>query len=389
MCSMSLDVESAGQVGEVCPVMAGHDSVLVSIRIAPDGSLSPGVKRMDFPGSIASEDDLEDYLTRPSAALVGAIRSLTSPLVILGAGGKMGPTLAVRARRAAEAAGHPLEIVAISRFGQGQARDWLAKRGIRTVSADLLDPGAVRGLPDAVNVVYLVGQKFGTSQAPARTWAVNTLIPVFAAERYRHARMVALSTGNVYPLGRAVARGSVESDPLHPVGEYANAAVARERLFEYCSRRDGTAIALIRLFYAVELRYGVLLDLASWIREGLPIPLANGWFNCIWQGDANDMILRSFALAASPPTGWNLCGPEPFAVRDIALRLGVRLGHEPRFSGAESDTALLGNAAPICGVLGTPPTPIDRVLDWVADWVRRGGPTLGRPTHFEMRDGNY
>lgn len=344
---------------------------------------------MDLPDSIATETELDEWLTRPSADLIASIPSLASPLVILGAGGKMGPSLAIRARRAAAAAHHPLDVVAVSRFTDPRQRDWLESHSVTTLSADLLDPDAVARLPDSTHVVYLVGLKFGTAAAPAATWAANTLAPVHAAQRYRHARLVALSTGNVYPPSNPARGGSVETDPLEPLGEYANAAVARERLFEYCSNRHGTAIALLRLFYAVELRYGVLLDLARRIATDTPVPLANGWFNCIWQGDANDLILRAFPLAASPPTAWNLCQPELFSVRTVAARLGTLLGREPRFEGDEAPTALLGNARPICQTLGPPPTPLDPILDWVVDWVKRGGRTLNRPTHFEIRSGRY
>jgi hypothetical protein len=208
-------------------------------------------------------------------------------------------------------------------------------------------------------------------------------------ERYPNARIVALSTGNVYPLSEASRGGSLETDPLTPLGEYPNAAVGRERVFEFFSSRHGAPMALLRLYYAVELRYGVLVDLAQKVHRGEPIPLANGYFNCIWQGDANEMILRALALTESPATVWNLCRPEIFSVREVATRLGELLGCEPRFSGAETKTALLGNAARICAALGPPPTSLDTMLSWIAHWVKLGGRNLGKPTHFEVRDGNY
>lgn len=344
---------------------------------------------MAVPDNFPSESALDDWLTRPCARLIEFIRTLSSPLVILGAGGKMGPTLAVLARRAAEAAQHPLEVIAASRFSDPRIRVWLEERGVRTCSVDLLEADGVRRLPDAQNVVYMVGLKFGTSQAPAMTWAVNTLVPERVAARYPQARIAAISTGNVYPLAEVRRGGSVETDSLHPLGEYANAAVARERLFEYFSRRQHTPVVLLRLFYAVELRYGVIADLARQIQAGTPIPLANGWFNCIWQGDANAMIIRGLDLAASPPAVWNLCRPELFSVREVANKLGTFLDRAPEFTGAESQTALLGNAAGLCRILGEPPTPMDTIIRWVADWVRSGGRTLERPTHFEVRDGQY
>lgn len=344
---------------------------------------------MTDPSGFSSETELEAWLTRPRPALIQFIRSVSSPLVILGAGGKMGPTLAVLARKAADHAGHPLDIVAVSRFSDVATRLQLEQSGITTLSRDLLDPNQVRDLPAARNVVYLVGLKFGTTQNPALTWAVNTLVPFHVVNRYPDARIVALSTGNVYPLSPVGRGGSVETDALTPVGEYANAAVARERVFEFCARQHGARVVLLRLFYAVELRYGVVADLARRIHAGAPVPLANGAVNCIWQGDANDLILRSLALADPAPSAWNLCRPECFQVRELAHQLGVELGRSPQFEGSESPTALLGNAARLCVALGEPPTRIETILRWVARWVQQGGRHLGKPTHFEVRDGQY
>jgi dTDP-4-dehydrorhamnose reductase len=333
---------------------------------------------------------LDLLLSRPSRQLIESIRDVASPLVIFGAGGKMGPTLALMARRAADAGGCDLEIIAVSRFNAtAAAREWLEERNVTTLSCDLLQAKSVEQLPDSKNVIYLAGQKFGTGTAPAATWSVNTIAPCRVADRYSRARLVALSTGNVYPLSEVSKGGSVESDPLTPVGEYANSAVARERVMEFFSLRDGAPLALMRLCYAVELRYGVLLDIAQKVHEEKQIDLANGYFNCIWQRDANDMILRSLALAASPPTVWNLCRPEVFSVREVAGKFGELFERAPRFTGTESPTALLCNARPLCDKLGDPPTPMTQVLTWIADWVRMGGSTLGKPTKFEVRDGKY
>lgn len=361
---------------------AGTDHTLVMTQ--PAGSHGP----RDV-GPVGSEADLEEILTRPAASLVEAIRRYRSPLVILGAGGKMGPTLAVLARRAAEAAGHSLEVIAVSRFTDPAIPGWLNERGVRTDTCDLFDPVGLGRLPDTPNLVYLVGLKFGTSRDPATTWAANTLIPAAVCARFRGARIVALSTGNVYPWANTSGGGWVESDPLTPVGEYANAAVARERIFEFESRRTRTPVTLLRLSYAVELRYGVLVDLAWRIQRGEPIELVNGAFNCIWQGDANDAILRALEFADVPPTIWNLCRPETFEVRATALELGRLLGRAPCFSGAESGTALLSNSAALWARLGRPATSLETMLQWIAGWVRQGGRNLGKPTHFETRDGRY
>jgi nucleoside-diphosphate-sugar epimerase len=342
-----------------------------------------------LPEFIGSEAELDDLLTQPSAALIEVVKRFSSPLVILGAGGKMGPTLAVRARRAAEAAGQRLDILAVSRFSNPQAQAWLEARGVKTISCDLLDAASLMRLPEAENLIYLIGQKFGTEQNPAATWAINTLVPTRVCERYPRARIVALSTGNVYPLTEVPRGGSQETDSLTPLGEYANAAVGRERIFEFHAQRAGTPVAILRLNYAVELRYGVLLDIAHKVHRGAPIVLANGWFNCIWQGDANDMILRALPLAALPPSVWNLCRPEMYAVREMAIRLGELLGRPPHFTGAETATALLSNAAKLCAVLGPPELPIETLLAWTAAWVKQGGRSLNKPTQFESRDGRY
>jgi nucleoside-diphosphate-sugar epimerase len=341
------------------------------------------------PERIDSEEQLEDLLTRPSKGLQEFVRTLASPLLILGAGGKMGPTLALLAKRAAEAAQHPLEVIAVSRFRDASLVAWLSHNGIRTISCDLLDAVSVQRLPDAQNLIYLVGLKFGTAQDPSLTWAINTIVPSRVAERYREVRIVALSTGNVYPLGEVSRGGSMESDALTPVGEYANSAVARERIFEFHSRAHHIPLALIRLFYAVEPRYGVLVDVARRVCEGTPIELANGYFNCIWQSDANEMIIRALALASSPPTAWNLCRPEVFSVRAVATGFGELVGRSPNFTGQESSTALLGNPAALCARLGVPEVQLPAMQGWIANWVKRGGRDLGKPTHFESRDGRY
>lgn len=342
-----------------------------------------------LPDRIETEAELEALLTRPSAGLREFARQLPSPLLILGAGGKMGPSLALLARRAAEAARHPLRIIAVSRFGNKQLMDHLHRNQIETIACDLLDPAAVGRLPDAPNVIYLVGLKFGTSSNPSATWAVNTIVPTRIAERFVSSRIVALSTGNVYPPTATNADGAGENHPLTPLGEYANSAVARERIFEFHSRNQGTPIVLLRLFYAVELRYGVLVDIARRVHSGEPIDLSNGHFNCVWQGDANTMVIRALELAASPPTAWNLCRPEIFSVREVAGRVGKLLGRAPSFTGLESATALIGNSGALCAKLGNPSVGLDQMLNWIAHWIRAGGPDLHKPTHFESRDGQY
>ncbi len=343
-----------------------------------------------LPDAIKTLDELDQLLSRPSAQLLQSIRNFSSPLVIVGAGGKLGPTLAVMARRAADEAGCALDIIAVSRFhSTAPARAWLEQRGVTTVSCDLLAPDSIQQLPESENVIYLAGQKFGTSKSPAMTWAINVLAPARVAERYARARLVALSTANVYSLTGVSTQGSVETDPLTPLGEYANSTVGRERVLEFYSLRDRFPLTMLRLCYAVELRYGVLLDIAQKVHAGLPVDLANGYFNCIWQGDANDMILRSLSLADCPPTIWNLCRPEVFSVRKVAAQFGELLARPPQFTGSENPNALLCDSRPLCAKLGDPPTTLAPMLRWIADWVQRGGSTLGKPTGFQVRDGKY
>ena len=343
---------------------------------------------MDLPETIASEDELDDVMTRPSPELVAFARTLEGPLLVLGAGGKMGPSLAVRAVRAAAAAGTALDVVAVSRFGDDAARAWLEARGVRTVARDLLTDD-LDDLPDADHIVYLVGQKFGTTSAPERTWALNALVPERVCARWPAARIAALSTGNVYPLTPVARGGSREGDPLTPLGEYANACVARERIFEDASARRGTRLVLLRLNYALDLRYGVLVDLARRILAGEPIDLTTGHVNVIWQGDANDAALRALDHAAAPPLALNLTGREVRRVRELAEALGELLEEDVRFTGAEADSALLSDPSRAYALLGAPPTPLDAVLRWTAAWVRGGGRTLGKPTRFEVRDGRF
>jgi len=338
---------------------------------------------------VLNESALLERLTRPSPALIEFIPRVASPLVVLGAGGKMGPSLCVLARRAADAAGHPLDVIASSRFSDPASRQWLESQGVKVIAADLLERDAMRSLPEAENVIYLLGLKFGTTQNPALTWAVNTLPPAHVAERYSRARIVALSTGNVYPFVPATEGGAREDHPLTPVGEYANAAIARERIFEYFSAKQGTPIALLRLSFAVELRYGVLVDIARRVWEERPIDLVNGSVNWLWQGDANDLILRALPLASSPAGAWNLTHPQPLRVREVAARFADLFQKEPHFTGHEAADSLLSNPEKLCARLGRPPMTADQVIAWIAHWIRNGGANLNKPTHFEVRNGQY
>jgi nucleoside-diphosphate-sugar epimerase len=337
------------------------------------------------PDLIRDEAELDDVLTRPSPELIAFAPKIQSPLVVLGAGGKMGPTLAVMAKRARP----NLEVIAVSRFSDSRARARLEERDVKTISCDLLDESAVKWLPDSENVIHMVGQKFGTSQNPASTWAMNTIVPARVAERYRRARIVALSTGNVYPNSEVSRGGSQETDPLTPIGEYPNSAVGRERVFQFYSERNGTPVVLLRLFYAIDLRYGVVVDVAQKIWRDEPISLGNGRFNCIWQADANEFVLRAIALTESTAAVYNLCRPEIYSVREVSMRLGELLGREPKFNGSEHPTALIADAQKLTSKFGPPQTSLETILRWVAHWTKSGGRNIGKPTHFEVTDGKY
>jgi len=341
------------------------------------------------PMHIASDEQLDDVLSEPTPADVQAMRELEGDLLILGVSGKMGPSLARRARRAREAAGVRRRIIGVARFADPAARDALDRYGIETIPADLLAPGALDTLPEAPNVIYMAARKFGSTGDEAYTWAMNSYLPGRVAERFARSRIVAFSTGNVYPLTPVDGGGPTETSPVGPVGEYAMSALGRERIFTHFSRLNGTPTVLLRLNYAVEPRYGVLHDIGRKVFLRQPVDLTMGHVNVIWQGDANSVCLRSLAHAQSPPLVLNLTGLQTLAVRWIAQRFAERLGIDPVFTGAESPTALLSSAA-LCGrMFGPPGVPVEQVIDWTADWIAQGGASLGKPTHFETRDGRF
>jgi nucleoside-diphosphate-sugar epimerase len=336
-----------------------------------------------------SEEELEERLSRPTAEVCEALVRAPGDVVVLGAGGKMGPSLCGMARRALDELGDARRVVAVSRFSSPTARALLTAARVEVMPADLADPEAFVSLPDAANVVFMAGQKFGTRDAPSRTWHTNVVVPALAAERYRGSRIVAFSTGNVYGLSPMRSRGSREEDRLEPIGDYAASCVGRERVLEHASIARGTRTALVRLNYAVDLRYGVLVDIASRIMAGTPIDLAMGAFNCIWQGDASTMALCALPEASSPPFVVNVTGPEVLQVRDVALELGRLLGREPILAGAERPDALLSDARRALALFGSPAVNAATLTAWVAEWLLGGQRTLGRPTKYEEREGRF
>jgi dTDP-4-dehydrorhamnose reductase len=340
--------------------------------------------------TIKNIEELEDHLSRPTEADAAAMSALNGDLLILGVGGKMGPSLARLARRAAALAGSHIRIVAVARFSNASLPAQLAAQGIETISCDLLEPGALSRLPEIPNVIFMAARKFETSGAEHLTWAMNTFVPGLVAERYRNSRIVAFSTGNVYPLRSLSEGGAVESTPVGPVGEYAQSALGRERMFENGSHRWGTSAAILRLNYAVELRYGVLVDIARAVFERRPISLAMPYVNVIWQRDANSWCLRSFVHCQSPPFVLNITGPETLSVRELAIEFGQHFGTEPIFGPEpEGSTSLLNNAAKAGSLFGRPTATPAEMIGWIADWIRQGGVMLNKPTHFQTRDGKF
>ncbi len=344
---------------------------------------------MTLPAQITSEEQLDELLSRPTPAVLAALQSLDSDLVILGVSGKMGPTLARMARRAIDQLGLPHKVYGVARFSQPGGQEELAAAGVEPIAADLLDRDALATLPASNNVIFMAGQKFGTTGNQHMTWAINTYLPALVCERYSTARIVAFSTGNVYPLTPIAAGGSREIDEPHPLGEYANSCLGRERIFEYFSRNQGLRCAIMRLNYAVELRYGVLVDVAQKVYHQEPIDLDMGVANVIWQGDANGQALAMLGLCSTPPTILNITGPETVSIRRSAEQFGQIFGVEPKFIGSESATALLSNAAQSQLHFGYPTVALEQLLQWIAGWVSQGGETFNKPTHFETRDGRF
>jgi hypothetical protein len=339
----------------------------------------------------ASEEELEERLSRPPAFVVEALAASPGDLIVLGAGGKMGLSLAAMARRAFDAGGGAgRRVIAASRFGAPGATAPFEAAGIETIASDLLAEGALASLPDAANVLFLAGMKFGSTGDLPATWAMNTFLPGLVARRYAGSRIVALSTGNVYPLVPVHSGGATEAHEVGPVGEYAISCLGRERLFTYESVRHGTPTALIRLNYANALRYGVLTDIGRRVLAREPVDVGMGHVNVIWQGDSNAQTLAAFAHAASPPFVLNVTGPETLDVRDVATRLALLMNvTAPVFRGEEGRTALLSDAGRAWSMFGPPQVPLETLLGWVAAWLTRGGRLLDKPTGFEKRDGRF
>jgi len=339
--------------------------------------------------SVRDVKELETLLSKPTEGVIDTMSRIEGDIIILGVSGKMGPTLACMAKRASDMAGVERKVIGVSRFSDSKYESTLNDFGIETIKCEMLDPAQLATLPDTPNVVYMAGMKFGSTGKESLTWATNTYLPGMVAQKYRNSRIVAFSTGNVYGMSPIVQGGSRETDPTHPDGDYAQSCLGRERILEHFSRTLNIPMSIIRLNYAVELRYGVLVDLAKKVFNEDSIDLAMGAANVIWQGDANAMTLMSFNQASTPPFVLNVAGPETLSIRRVCEEFGVLMGKQVTFAGNEAPDALLSNGQLGHQLYGYPRVSVKQMIEMIADWVIRGGDSLGKPTSFETRDGKF
>ena len=338
---------------------------------------------------IRNEVELEDRLSEPPEYVIDSLRKASGDTIILGVGGKMGPSLARMLVRACNAADDDRRITAVSRFSNSSHKELLESLGIKTIVGDLLADGFVHSLPDAANVIHMTGMKFGTGDNAAATWALNTYLPTLVCRRYRDSRIMAFSTGNVYPLVPVDGPWSRENDALDPVGEYGMSALGRERMFQYFSTQNGTRISLVRLNYAVEMRYGVLVDIAKKVLHRETIDLSMGYANVIWQTDANALAIASLGDAQSPAHIVNVAGPELVVVKDVAQKFACEFDVPVAFEGQSCETALLNDGSNVHKRYAPPSVSLDELIVLTADWLQRDQPTLGKPTRFEVRSGKF
>jgi len=338
-----------------------------------------------LPKTIADIAALDELLCRPSQALIDDLNRIDGDIMVLGVAGKMGPTLAGLAKAALP----HRRIIGVARFSDVSVKAWLEARGIETIHCDLLDEAQLSVLPRIANIVFMAGRKFGAEGDLSLTWAMNAHVPALIAQAFKNSRIVAFSTGCVYPFVPVDGKGSDETMPPNPPGEYAQSCVGRERMFEYFSRQYSTPGRLFRLNYAIEMRYGVLHDIATKVLAGQPIDVSLGHVNFIWQGDASSQALRCLAHCDTPTTPINVSGHEILAVRDLARKFGALFGREPVIVGKEEPTAWLTDTSQAVKLFGLPIVDTAQLIAWTADWVARSMPSLGKPTKYEVRDGRY
>ena len=343
----------------------------------------------EYPEKIVSEAILEDILSTPTAEAVEMFSEVEGDIMFLGIGGKIGPTLAKMAKRACDQAGVKKRIYGVSLFESDEQQKQIEDIGIETIHGDLLDKEFINSLPKIKNVFFLAGMKFGSEENISLTWAVNSYMPALVADHFKESDIVAFSTGCVYPLVPVESGGSLETDLPLPVGEYAQSCLGRERMFEYGSKQHHTKVCLIRLNYSVEMRYGVLVDIALKVKNREPIDLSMGYFNVIWQGDVNDVVLRSLTICDTPPKILNITGEKILSVQEVATESGQLFNVEPEFVNEEAKTALLNNAEQAFQLFGRPKVSTAQIIKWIADWIGEERETLGKPTHYEVRDGKY
>lgn len=344
---------------------------------------------IEYPEKISDEGQLEELLSRPGKELVELFSRIDGDIMFLGITGKIGPSLALMAKRACEKAGVKKRITGVSRHINEGQQQYFKNAGIEIINGDLLDVSFIGSLPTFKNIFFLAGIKFGSNENLSLTWAINSYTPGLVADHFRSSRIVAFSTGCVYSLVPVNSGGSVETEMPVAIGEYAQSCLGRERMFEYGSMKYDTEVALIRLNYSVEMRYGVLVDIAQKVRNNLPVDLTMGYFNVIWQGDMNDFVLRALGHVTRPADIINITGPEILSVREVALKFGKLFNIKPRFVNKEAGNALLSNAGKAFKLFGKPKVPINKVISWIAEWLNEDNKLLGKPTHFEVRDGKY
>ncbi len=344
---------------------------------------------MIYPEKISSQAELEALLALPPEELVDMMRRIDGDIMILGVAGKMGVSMAHQAVEAIRAAGVEKKVYGVARFSDPAEREKLGSYGVETIACDLMDRQAVAALPEVKNIIFMAGRKFGTGGSEELTWAMNILAPANVAERFADSRIVAFSTGCVYPIADIQSCGCDESVAPAPVGEYSQSCLGRERIFQYYSKKNGTPVLLFRLNYSIDLRYGVLHDIAMCIKEGRPVDNTVGYFNAIWQGDATAAALRSLELCDSPCAVLNVTGPETASVEKCAHVMGKIMGKEVTFKGVSGTRGYLNDASRMCRIFGYPRVSLEQLVIWQAHWLASGGVSIGKPTHFEVNDGKF